>query len=132
VPRVKIEMDGYRCVRCGHEWIPRKDDHPRVCPKCKSPFWDRERWLAWFRVEGTIEGSPLSATQLQRLERRLGESRRPTVRRSGNQVRVDFDVQAATEGNARLNAKGFLRAAAAAIGLRNSEVEIRSAKRRAD
>jgi predicted amidophosphoribosyltransferase len=35
-----------RCLRCGHEWYPR-DLHkpPKVCPnpKCKSPYWDRER-----------------------------------------------------------------------------------------
>lgn len=32
-----------RC-RCGHEWLPReKGDRPRVCPKCKSPYWDRPK-----------------------------------------------------------------------------------------
>lgn len=31
-----------RC-RCGHEWIARERDRPRVCPKCKSPNWDREK-----------------------------------------------------------------------------------------
>lgn len=37
---------GYRCERCGHEWIPRDADNgsgPRTCPKCKSPYWDRPR-----------------------------------------------------------------------------------------
>lgn len=32
---------GARC-RCGHEWIPR-GEKPRVCPKCKSPYWDRPK-----------------------------------------------------------------------------------------
>jgi len=35
-----------RCLRCGHEWYPRDPHkHPKVCPnpKCKSPYWDRER-----------------------------------------------------------------------------------------
>ena len=36
--KIKIEVDGYRCERCGHEWIPRKE--PRQCPKCKSAYWD--------------------------------------------------------------------------------------------
>lgn len=27
------------CVRCGHKWIPRIKD-VRICPKCKSPYWD--------------------------------------------------------------------------------------------
>jgi predicted Zn-ribbon and HTH transcriptional regulator len=33
---------GCRC-RCGHEWLPRGDEKPRVCPKCKSPNWDRPK-----------------------------------------------------------------------------------------
>jgi predicted Zn-ribbon and HTH transcriptional regulator len=40
----KVKLLGYRCERCGHEWLPRDKDHtPRVCPKCKSPYWDRPR-----------------------------------------------------------------------------------------
>ena len=31
-----------RC-RCGHEWLPRGDERPRVCPKCKSANWDRPK-----------------------------------------------------------------------------------------
>lgn len=30
------------CMRCLHTWIPRKED-VRICPKCKSPYWDKER-----------------------------------------------------------------------------------------
>ena len=46
--RVKAEIGmvpllGCRC-RCGHEWLPRNAaDKPRVCPKCKSPNWDRPK-----------------------------------------------------------------------------------------
>jgi predicted Zn-ribbon and HTH transcriptional regulator len=32
-----------RCKRCGHEWFPVKVHEPLVCPKCRSPYWDRER-----------------------------------------------------------------------------------------
>ena len=52
----KIELWGFRCERCGHQWIPRgiealvseqpkapKVEKPKVCPKCKSPYWDRPR-----------------------------------------------------------------------------------------
>ncbi len=36
-----VLLEGGRC-RCGHEWLPRaKGERPRVCPKCKSPNWDR-------------------------------------------------------------------------------------------
>jgi predicted Zn-ribbon and HTH transcriptional regulator len=42
--KVKITVTGFRCERCGHEWVPRKEDEePRVCPKCKSPYWNRPR-----------------------------------------------------------------------------------------
>jgi predicted Zn-ribbon and HTH transcriptional regulator len=38
-----VKLDGCRC-RCGHEWLPRETtDKPRVCPKCKSPYWDRPK-----------------------------------------------------------------------------------------
>lgn len=30
------------CLRCGYKWVPRIDVS-RVCPQCKSPYWDRKR-----------------------------------------------------------------------------------------
>lgn len=40
--RVPITIMGYRCERCGHEWLPRREkQEPRVCPNCKSPYWDK-------------------------------------------------------------------------------------------
>jgi len=30
------------CNRCGHNWKPRNGD-PKVCPKCNSPYWNKER-----------------------------------------------------------------------------------------
>jgi len=44
--KVKIEADGYRCLRCGYEWIPKSqksDVEPTTCPRCKSPYWNRPR-----------------------------------------------------------------------------------------
>ena len=39
-----VPLEGCRC-RCGHEWLARNGEKPRVCPKCKSPNWDRpKRW----------------------------------------------------------------------------------------
>lgn len=42
--KIKIVCDGYRCLRCGWEWIPRikVEVMPKTCPKCKSPYWDSE------------------------------------------------------------------------------------------
>ena len=38
----KIKISGYKCERCNHEWAPRNlEEDPTVCPKCKSPWWDK-------------------------------------------------------------------------------------------
>ncbi len=42
--RVPITVMGYRCERCSHEWVPKNpNSEPKVCPKCKSPWWNRPR-----------------------------------------------------------------------------------------
>ena len=50
MPTVTIEA--FQCTRCGHVWAPRggilvgavtEDEKPKVCPRCKSPYWDRPR-----------------------------------------------------------------------------------------
>ena len=43
VAKIKIKVEGFLCERCGHKWIPKKKDYPRVCPRCKSPYWDVPR-----------------------------------------------------------------------------------------
>jgi len=40
---VIIKVKGYKCERCSHEWAPRKKGVPIICPKCKSPYWNKER-----------------------------------------------------------------------------------------
>jgi len=37
----EIKVYECKCERCGHEWITRSEDAPVVCPKCKSPYWDK-------------------------------------------------------------------------------------------
>lgn len=41
--KINITLEGYKCERCGHEWIPRTKEYPVICPKCKSPYWDRPK-----------------------------------------------------------------------------------------
>ena len=39
----QVTITAYRC-RCGYEWASRNlfdTQPPKVCPKCKSPNWDR-------------------------------------------------------------------------------------------
>ena len=44
MPKVQ-EFWGYRCLRCGHEWLTRKGPRgpiePKVCPSCRSVYWDQ-------------------------------------------------------------------------------------------
>jgi transcription elongation factor Elf1 len=49
--KIKKLVNAFKCLRCGHEWIPRVElkqlegelkDKPRICPKCKSAYWDLE------------------------------------------------------------------------------------------
>ena len=44
---MKIEIPQRKCKRCGHVWLLKKPQEPVVCPKCKSPYWDREREEEW-------------------------------------------------------------------------------------
>lgn len=59
----KIRWDAWRCERCGHEWAPRvSGEAPRVCPKCKSPYWDRgyksEATAANAATKRTVKAAP--------------------------------------------------------------------------
>jgi predicted Zn-ribbon and HTH transcriptional regulator len=43
----RVQVQGFKCERCGHVWAPRQalDNGkpvrlPKVCPKCKSAWWD--------------------------------------------------------------------------------------------
>jgi predicted Zn-ribbon and HTH transcriptional regulator len=41
----EITLKGYQCERCNHTWVPREPETPRVCPKCKSAYWNAKRKL---------------------------------------------------------------------------------------
>ncbi|HEV2192770.1 MAG TPA: hypothetical protein VGR54_04020 [Nitrosopumilaceae archaeon] len=61
---VKVKLDGYLCQRCYHAWYPRDNEEPRVCPKCKSPYWNRSR-------EGETNDTAIQAWEsLKRKEKR--------------------------------------------------------------
>ncbi len=40
---IKDTLPHLQCLRCGHEWMPRSEERPGNCPKCKSPYWDKPR-----------------------------------------------------------------------------------------
>lgn len=50
--KIKKVVNAFKCLRCGHEWIPRVElsqlegelkEKPRICPNCKSAYWDLEK-----------------------------------------------------------------------------------------
>ena len=36
-------MKDNRCPCCNHSWYGQTPNMPKVCPKCKSPYWNKER-----------------------------------------------------------------------------------------
>ncbi len=38
----RVEVPVLRCYRCGASWTPRRPV-VRLCPRCKSPYWDEPR-----------------------------------------------------------------------------------------
>ena len=73
--RVPITVMGYHCERCTHEWIPKSQKkEPNVCPKCKSPYWDKPRRKAMMtyedfkdKIESTLKkaGTLLTWTEIR-------------------------------------------------------------------
>ena len=41
--RILKECNLCKCERCEHEWLPRIDVEPIICPKCKSAYWNTAR-----------------------------------------------------------------------------------------
>jgi len=37
----ELEKRIRKCLKCGHEWLPRKKQEPIICPNCKSYYWNR-------------------------------------------------------------------------------------------
>ncbi len=66
---------GYRCERCGHEWVPRSTSRePRSCPKCGSASWDKPKKQTAMqfeefrdRIKAAIESSktPITWTEVR-------------------------------------------------------------------
>jgi Zn finger protein HypA/HybF involved in hydrogenase expression len=38
----EIKQLHLKCERCSHKWTPR-GNIIIICPKCKSPYWDRKK-----------------------------------------------------------------------------------------
>ena len=42
-------IEGFLCERCQYRWVPRRNTktEPKICPKCKSSYWNKPRKLDW-------------------------------------------------------------------------------------
>lgn len=38
-----IKILGHKCYRCRHIWLPRQYEIAKVCPNCKSPYWNKPK-----------------------------------------------------------------------------------------
>ena len=36
-------LPNFKCLRCTHEWFPRSNKLPVLCPKCKSAKWNKKK-----------------------------------------------------------------------------------------
>ena len=36
-------MKELTCLRCDHKWYQRTPAHPKLCPSCKSKYWNEVR-----------------------------------------------------------------------------------------
>jgi uncharacterized OB-fold protein len=39
--RVRVTLQGLKCQRCGHVWVPRTAN-PKKCAGCGSPYWRKK------------------------------------------------------------------------------------------
>ena len=52
-----MKINIFKCLRCSHEWAS-KQEHPRICPRCKSPYWDREPKASKYYVRVALPDHP--------------------------------------------------------------------------
>src|SRR2546421_12621296 len=45
------------CKRCGRSWTPRSPKKPVQCPKCKSPYWNKNRVKKCYMLTLDLPGS---------------------------------------------------------------------------
>ena len=75
-----ILIKGNKCYRCSHVWKQNNGDiKPKVCPKCKNPYWDTPKKEAIdnylnspsndvHRVIALGGGTPMNGDLLKRLK----------------------------------------------------------------
>lgn len=56
-----ITVKSCTCERCSHKWIPKQAsaEDITVCPRCKSPYWNRKKEYALFKRYETFRNTVL-------------------------------------------------------------------------
>ena len=69
--KVRFEVEGYQCLRCGHKWVPRvkTDIEPTICPTCKSPYWNKLRKIDRSELQDSMQTTERLAKESKRLKR---------------------------------------------------------------
>lgn len=74
-PRCGLNIDSFKCSRCGRVWKPKHGGIPELCPRCKSPYWNRERMRdpltgQWYEGYGPKAVAERKRKELEELRRR--------------------------------------------------------------
>ena len=106
-----VDIPELHCYRCGNTWTPRAQV-VRICPRCKSPYWDEPRIRVPSRGHGLgIEQvlGPYSA-RIERIARRYhvreirvfgSVARNAATPKSDIDLLVDFDRSKVTKSKLR-------------------------------
>jgi predicted Zn-ribbon and HTH transcriptional regulator len=66
-----IKLPILKCLRCGHEWIPRQLKKPKYCASCNSPCWNKPKVKQSGLNKESIPKAELCANTKQTKRRRL-------------------------------------------------------------
>ena len=61
---IKIEKQ-LKCLRCSHEWNPIQTE-VRICPKCKSAWWDKPKMNRTDRINQAIQKNQLKHDEVRK------------------------------------------------------------------
>jgi hypothetical protein len=107
-----VTIPHYTCAACGHEWIPRAQQPPKICPKCKSDDWDKyEDAVVYFAQKG--EDGPIkigiTTSVYSRMNLLRTHSESPiailAVVAGGREKEIEISKQFATE---KMNGEWYL------------------------
>lgn len=108
---LELEIPELHCYRCGNTWTPR-NRVVRICPRCKSPFWEEPKIRVPTRGKGLGIEDLLGPyrSRILRIARRFrahelrvfgSVARMAATRESDVDLLVDFDRSRKTQSTLR-------------------------------